>query len=371
MALTCGFYDSLNGDRKYNAYQMSSLFDGLISDGVYAGIGTGFAVTVTSGMNIAVDSGRAWFDHTWTYNGSKYTMTLEAADALRDRIDAVVLEINSSTAVRTNTLTIVKGTAATNPVRPTLSKSGTKKQYALAYIRVKAGATSLSQADITYVVGTGETPYVTGVLQSVGIDAQVAQWNAEFNEWFENLKAQLSGNIATNLQNQITALANRTTKIEADYKHLIKLKDVTNSADGLSTYTIDISDISFADYAQVFIDVLGISDHKDATSFDLYFNGDETTRNVYWQLGRDYGDGGTLADIFANAAGTTNPTWADRITMQVGKQGKRRIRTITSDGCGNHDTLTYAELQTMHLKAPAATSIKINPGTRVVIWGEK
>ena len=262
MALTCGFYDSLNGDRKYNAYQMSSLFDGLISDGVYAGIGTGFAVTVTSGMNIAVDSGRAWFDHTWTYNGSKYTMTLEAADALRDRIDAVVLEINSSTAARANTLAIVKGTAATNPVRPTLSKNGTKKQYALAYIRVKAGATSLSQADITYVVGTGETPYVTGVLQSVGIDAQVAQWNAEFNEWFENLKAQLSGNIATNLQNQITALANRTTKIEADYKHLIKLKDVTVSTGGSDILTVDISDISFADYAQVFIDVLALSDKQ-------------------------------------------------------------------------------------------------------------
>lgn len=371
MALTCGFYDSLNGDRKYNAYQMSSLFDGLISDGVYAGIGTGFAVTVTSGMNVAVDSGRAWFDHTWTYNSSKYIMTLEAADALRDRIDAVVLEINSSMAVRTNTLAVVKGTAATNPVRPTLSKSGTKKQYALAYIRVKAGATSLSQADITYMVGTGETPYVTGVLQSVGIDAQVAQWNAEFNEWFENLKAQLSGNIATNLQNQITALANRTTKIEADYKHLIKLKDVTNSADGLYTYTVDISDISFADYAQVFIDVLGISDYENETSFDLYFNGDATTRNVYWRLGRDYGDGCTMATLLANAAGTTNPTWTDRITMQVGKQGKRPLRTITSDGCGRHDTLTYAELQTMHLKPPAATDIRINSGTRVVIWGEK
>lgn len=371
MALTCGFYDSLNGDRKYNAYQMSSLFDGLISDGVYAGIGTGFAVTVTSGMNIAVDSGRAWFDHTWTYNGSKYTMTLEAADALRDRIDAVVLEINSSTAARANTLTIVKGTAATNPVRPTLSKSGTKKQYALAYIRVKAGATSLSQADITYVVGTGETPYVTGVLQSVGIDAQVAQWNAEFNEWFENLKAQLSGNIATNLQNQITALATRTTKIEADYKHLIKLKDVTVSTGGSDILTVDISDISFADYAQVFIDVLALSDYKEATSFDLYFNNDATTNNVYWKFGRDFGDGCILAAIFANAAGTTKPVWADRITMQIGKQGKRFVRTITSDGCGRQEALTYSELQTMHIRIPTASSIRINSGTRVVIWGEK
>ncbi len=371
MALTCGFYDSLNGDRKYNAYQMSSLFDGLISDGVYAGIGTGFAVTVTSGMNIAVDSGRAWFDHTWTYNGSKYTMTLEAADALRDRIDAVVLEINSSTAARTNTLAIVKGTAATNPVRPTLSKSGTKKQYALAYIRVKAGATSLSQADITYVVGTGETPYVTGVLQSVGIDAQVAQWNAEFNEWFENLKAQLSGNIATNLQNQITALANRTTKIEADYKHLIKLKEFTVSTSGSKIATMDVSDISFAEYAQVYIDVLAFSDYEKATNFYLYFNDAGGSQSVYWKLGASYGEGGTLADIFANAAGTTNPVWTDRIVLQVGKQGKRRIRAISSDGCGKNDALTYSELKTLSVCAGPTTSIEVKAGTRVVLWGEK
>lgn len=35
MAFTFGFYNSLNGDRKYNAEQVSSIFDGLISDGVY------------------------------------------------------------------------------------------------------------------------------------------------------------------------------------------------------------------------------------------------------------------------------------------------------------------------------------------------
>lgn len=370
MALTSGFYDSLNGDRKYNAFQMSSIFDGIIKDGVYAGVGTGFAVTVQSGMEVAIDSGRAWFNHTWTYNNSKYTLTLEAADTLRDRIDAVVLEVNSKNSVRANSFKVVKGMPATNPARPSLTKSGNVFQYALAYILVKAKATELSQTDVSYVVGTGETPYVTGVMQTVGVDAQVAQWHAEFNEWFENLKAQLSGDVAANLQRQIDAVGVRTSKIEADYKHLIKLKEFTVSSD-TSEAVIDISGISFADYAQVFIDVLALSDNESKWSFDLYFNSDATTRNTYWQLGQNYGDGCTMGKLLANAAGTTNPTWADRITMQVGKQGKRRIRTITSDGCGKHDTLTYAELQTMHIKIPVASSIRIKSGTRVVIWGEK
>lgn len=211
MALTYGFYDSVNGDRKYNAFQMSSLFDGLIRDGVFATVGNAFAVSVQSGLTVLVDTGRAWFDHTWTYNNAKYALTLEAADTLRNRIDAVVLEVDSSTAVRANSLKVVKGSPSTNPVRPSLTKTGSVRQYALAYISVNAGVTALTRADISYVVGTGDTPFVTGVLETVSVDAVVAQWNAAFDEWFTNVQAQLSGDVATNLQQQITELQNRKT----------------------------------------------------------------------------------------------------------------------------------------------------------------
>ena len=39
MAVTYGFYNSLNKDRVYNAEQMSSIFNGIITDGVFASIG--------------------------------------------------------------------------------------------------------------------------------------------------------------------------------------------------------------------------------------------------------------------------------------------------------------------------------------------
>ncbi len=35
MSVTFGFYNSVNGDRKYDAIQMSSIFDGIIRDGVF------------------------------------------------------------------------------------------------------------------------------------------------------------------------------------------------------------------------------------------------------------------------------------------------------------------------------------------------
>ena len=49
MAVTYGFYNSSNGDRKYNAEQFGSIFDGIILDGVFELIGDHFAVTPVSG----------------------------------------------------------------------------------------------------------------------------------------------------------------------------------------------------------------------------------------------------------------------------------------------------------------------------------
>ena len=39
MTVSYGFYNSLNGDRKYNARHMSMIFDGIIRDGVFMSIG--------------------------------------------------------------------------------------------------------------------------------------------------------------------------------------------------------------------------------------------------------------------------------------------------------------------------------------------
>ena len=94
MSVTYGFYNSLNGDRKYNAEQISSIFDGLIVDGVFASIGTAFAVEAAGGLTVNVGIGRAWFNHTWTLNDSILPLTAPESEVLLDRIDAVVLEVN-------------------------------------------------------------------------------------------------------------------------------------------------------------------------------------------------------------------------------------------------------------------------------------
>lgn len=183
MSLTYGFYNSLNGDRRYDAMQMSAIFDGIINDGIFMSEGNQMIVSAAGGMNLNVGTGRAWFNHTWTLNDSTYALEVSTADILLPRIDAVVLEINNEQAVRANSFKIITGTAASNPSAPDLVETEFIHQHKLAEIRVNANVTVINQADITNFVGTTDTPFVTGILETMDITALVAQWKSEWEQW--------------------------------------------------------------------------------------------------------------------------------------------------------------------------------------------
>lgn len=199
MTVTYGFYNSIGNDRRYNAMQMSSLFDGIINDGVFMSIGDKLIVSAAAGMNINVGTGRAWFKHTWTNNDADILLAVPQSEVVLNRVDAVVLEINSGDAVRANTIKIIKGTPASVPIAPNMVKTELVNQYPLGYIYVAAGVTSIVAANITNKVGTSDCPFITGVLETVNIDALLTQWAGEFNDWFVTLVDILDENTAANL----------------------------------------------------------------------------------------------------------------------------------------------------------------------------
>jgi len=203
MTVTYGFYDSLTNDRRYNAMQFSSLFDSIINNGVFMSIGTALAVTPGTGLHVAVGVGRAWFDHTWTYNDSSLALVITTPHTVLDRIDTVVLETNSNQATRANSIKVIAGTAASSPVPPTLTHTSEVNQYPLADVFVTHQVTSFAQQNITNRVGTSACPFVTGILQTLNIDVLVAQWGDDFDTWFTYLQNQLDSNQAANLQAQI------------------------------------------------------------------------------------------------------------------------------------------------------------------------
>ena len=192
MSLTSGFFDSFNEDRKYNSLQFSSIFDGIISDGIYATYGDYFLVSPVSGMNIKVGTGRAWLHHTWTLNDADYPLTVEDAEVVLKRIDTVIIEVDRSNSGRINRLRILKGTPASAPVAPQLTKTESLKQYPLADILVKPNATEIVAADITNRIGTKDLPWVTGIIDHVSAEELVQQWRIEFNTLLDTLQTMIS-----------------------------------------------------------------------------------------------------------------------------------------------------------------------------------
>lgn len=212
MALEYGFYDSVNGDRQYSGHDFTRILNSLIMDGVLpqtVGRNQFGARPASSGLGVIIDTGWAWFDSTYTTLTAPQTFQISAADAVLYRWDAVVIETDPD--ARTNRIKVIKGTPAaeTAAAKPTL----TANQHPLCYVRVKPGATQLAQADIESRVGLSDCPYIVGVVRSVDISQLFAQWEDDFTTWFSALQANLSGNVAANLQRQITENADAITDI--------------------------------------------------------------------------------------------------------------------------------------------------------------
>jgi hypothetical protein len=161
MPILGGFFNSVGGDRMYDAEDMNKFFDGILDEGVFEAIGDSLVVVESSGMQVAIGSGRAWFLKSWIENTADAFLTLSDADVTYDRIDIIALDFDKSDLVRANNIVIVEGTPASSPVPPTLIDTATHLQIPLAHIDVGAGVTAIYTADITSKIGTVDCPYAT------------------------------------------------------------------------------------------------------------------------------------------------------------------------------------------------------------------
>lgn len=289
MAVTGGFYNSLDGDRKYDAIQMSSIFDGIILDGIFMHHLDRFIPTVSdeNPFQINIATGRGWFDHSWILNDAILPIQLDPSEVLLDRIDSIMIDINGELGVRANSIIVVKGEPSTAPTAPTPIKSVAHNQYPIANIFLRRNASGITQADVTNKVGSGETPYVVGPITIMNIEDMVMQWEDEwrqfynnqtqsmldtatnwrnmwqswyvetttdalndqdqwqadrqkrFDDWFSSLQAELEPDVAATLAASIVELRNRVTFLEIDMESLRKGRIKSNMLDSNNESILD------------------------------------------------------------------------------------------------------------------------------------
>lgn len=246
MAITYGFFNSLNGDRTYNADQMSEYFKGLISDGVYENVGGALQVVASSGMTVQVKTGRAVIGSKWVENDAVLDVPINAAHVLLNRYTAVVIQLDLNN--RDINIITVDGTAATNPSKPAMTNSTTIKQFCLAYVYVGAGATSISQSNITDTRADNSVcGWITGLVEQVDTTTLFNQWQAAYNESISEMgvwQDQMQTNF-NNWFNSLTEKLNVNTYIERFYKRVVLDGNTTVILLDMSGYTYESTDILF------------------------------------------------------------------------------------------------------------------------------
>lgn len=261
MAITYGFFNSVDGDRKYNADQMSKYFAGLIGTGVFQNYNGGLQVTAGSGLTVNVQSGRAVIGSAlkWIENDAVLSLSLTAAHAVLNRYTAVVIQLDSNN--RLIDIVTKDGANATNPVKPAISNN----ELCLAYVYVGAGATSISQSNITDTRSDSTVcGWISGLVDQVDTTTLFDQWEAAYSEniaemesWEATQKAAFDAWFATLTDElSIGAYVRKFTK------------SVTLASDASRTINLDMTGYSY----------------ENTDTFFVYLNGLLGVQNTDWSL---------------------------------------------------------------------------------------
>lgn len=245
MSLTYGFFNSSNGDRKYNADQMSEYFDGLVSNGVYENVGDALLVTASEGLTVNVGTGRAIINCKWVKNSAALGIVLEQAHPTYNRYDAIVVRLNYTN--RNFEITYKKGTAASDPVKPSMQRDATMYEICLAYVYIAAAAASISQADITDMRASSICGWVTGLIEQVDTSTLFLQYQTAYENYYAEMTEEFDNWFST-----LTEELNVNTYIKC-YK-----KEFTYSTTGSQSIPLDMTgyNYAFSDIINVYINGL-------------------------------------------------------------------------------------------------------------------
>lgn len=221
------FWNSDNADRVYDADSFSNWLKKFFTTGVFSG---DLMVSPAGGMNLSVSPGYCNIEGKVRIFEGTSNLTLDPASASYPRIDSVVITCDYTK--RSIDIGVLKGSySGSNPVPADLTRNISMYQIALAQVAVGAGATTITDANITDTRAESTLcGLVTGTVHEINIDGVTKQYAQIFSDWFQSIKDKLSGDTAGNLQNQIDAL---TEKINAVSMDAVKLSSSNSTSDSI------------------------------------------------------------------------------------------------------------------------------------------
>lgn len=241
-------------DREYTAEDFAKYFALFVGNGVFANpasqLMVKIAATKQTPYNVTVEPGWAFINGYWYHLQQKATLTIPVNTTAQTKYQRVVVRYNNTT--REIGITIVEAVSET--IEPT--RNDVIYDLALAQITVKSNASVLSVSDVKDLRPSSKyCGYVAGAINQIDAGTLYDNLTEQFNVWFEGIKKQLDGDIATNLQKQIGSLENLNTTNKTDLVSSVnevlqnengnaeKIEGLTNSKQDAST-AITTSNIS-------------------------------------------------------------------------------------------------------------------------------
>ena len=213
MAETSGFFqamwdDSLTNpttgqntgwwDRSYLAEEFMKYFSLLVGNGVFASPVNQLLVIPGAGSTVIVSEGWAFINGGWYHNDGPLVLDIARNGSSTSRVDSV--RVRLSAADRKISALVVTGSSE-------LVRGDTVWELEIAQVIVDPNVVTIAPSKISDTRPDGSVcGFVTGLLEVVSAADLFQQFQGIFNEWFDTVKNQVTGDLAIRLQTEFDEL---------------------------------------------------------------------------------------------------------------------------------------------------------------------
>lgn len=242
-------------DRDYLASQWQEFMQMFLGNGVFVSPVNQCKVIPGTGLTVIVTPGWAFINGSWYNNDANLVINIAQNTTSSSRIDSIKLRYSDST----RSINALGFTGET-----TLVRGESVYDLKLAEVTVPVGAVTISAANITDTRSNENVcGFVKGLVDVVNTNDLFSQFDTIFNNWFDTVKDQVTGDLGAKLQLEFS-------KLEAD------VEDYKNTAQSLienyvyNDYTSAVTNLTFFDK------VCEITDAKVTANslIDVYFTAD-------------------------------------------------------------------------------------------------
>lgn len=242
-------------DRDYLASQWQEFMQMFLGNGVFVSPVNQCKVIPGTGLTVIVTQGWAFINGSWYHNDANLVINIAQNTTSNSRIDSIKLRYSDST----RSINALGFTGET-----TLVRGESVYDLKLAEVTVPVGAVTISAANITDTRSNENVcGFVKGLVDVVDTNDLFSQFDTIFNNWFDTVKDQVTGDLGAKLQLEFS-------KLEAD------VEDYKNTAQSLienyvyNDYTSAVTNLTFIDK------VCEVTDAKVTANslIDVYFTAD-------------------------------------------------------------------------------------------------